>query len=201
MKRQRSPAKSQQSQQASQFRIIGGQWRSRKLAFPANSDLRPTPDRVRETLFNWLQDDVHQANALDLFCGSGAIGLEALSRGAATCDFVDAAANATRAIHTHLQTLGTSQGKVHSGTLPSALSGLDACFNLVFIDPPYALAHLIPECLAALQASDSLADNAAVYIECAAATPLPALPPAFQIHRHKTFGQVQSCLLYFHVER
>jgi 16S rRNA G966 N2-methylase RsmD len=87
------------------LRIIGGQWRGRRLQFPAVEGLRPTPDRVRETLFNWLAPTIHGARCADLFAGSGALGLEALSRGAASCDFVDTSGAAVRAIASHLQSL------------------------------------------------------------------------------------------------
>ena len=92
----------------SQLRIIGGQWRGRKLTFTPAEGLRPTTDRVRETLFNWLAPFIFGARCADLFAGSGALGLEALSRGAAHCDFVDSAKAAGRQIAGHLETLGAS---------------------------------------------------------------------------------------------
>ena len=166
MKRRRSPAKSKQSPQTGQFRIIGGQWRSRKLAFPENSDLRPTPDRVRETVFNWLQDTPHGARVLDLFCGSGAMGLEALSRGAKEAVFIDAAGNATAAVKAHLQTLQATNGTAINGTLPNALTGASDTYHLVFIDPPYAKADLIRDCLDRLLDNQQLAKGAMGYFEC-----------------------------------
>jgi 16S rRNA (guanine966-N2)-methyltransferase len=95
-----------------QLRIIGGRWRSRKLAFPDVEGLRPTPDRVRETVFNWLQAVVPGASCLDLFAGSGALGLEALSRGAAHTVFVDQDAAAVRCVREHLITLDATDAQV-----------------------------------------------------------------------------------------
>ena len=98
--------------QHGQLRIIGGEWRGRKLLFPAADGLRPTPDRVRETLFNWLAAHVRDARCLDLFAGSGALGLEALSRGAAHCDFVEQGQHSADTIERHLHTLACDRGKV-----------------------------------------------------------------------------------------
>src|SRR5438128_11334310 len=95
-----------------ELRIIGGEWRGRKLRFPALPGLRPSPDRVRETLFNWLAPEIYGARCLDLFAGSGALGLEALSRGAAFCQFVDSAALATQRIEQHLTLLSCRKGRI-----------------------------------------------------------------------------------------
>ena len=95
-----------------EVRIIGGQWRGRRLRFSAAEGLRPTLDRFRETLFNWLMYDVEGARCLDLFAGSGALGLEALSRGAQQVDFVDASATVCKDIRAHLHTLGSDKGRV-----------------------------------------------------------------------------------------
>ena len=91
-----------------QLRVIGGQWRGRKLQFPDRPGLRPTGDRIRETLFNWLGPHLHNAKCLDLFAGSGALGIEALSRGAAHCDFVDADREAANTVGHHLNTLNAT---------------------------------------------------------------------------------------------
>lgn len=195
MNRHKSPVKSRQTPAPGVFRIIGGQWRGRKLQFPATKGLRPTPDRVRETLFNWLAIPVRDANCLDLFCGSGALGLEALSRGAARCIFVDSEKQALQAIHTHISTLN-AQGTTLHCRLPEGLETLKGRFNLVFIDPPYALAA-VSECLHKLVHTHLLGDEAWVYIENSSSQPLPELPEGFSIYRHKTAGQVQYCLLHY----
>ncbi|MDA0890684.1 MAG: 16S rRNA (guanine(966)-N(2))-methyltransferase RsmD, partial [Proteobacteria bacterium] len=97
--------KSGRASQRNQVRIISGVWRGRKLWFPSIDGLRPTPDRVRETLFNWLSPEIRGARCLDLFAGSGALGFEALSRGAQSCCFVDANKDACRTLEKNAQTL------------------------------------------------------------------------------------------------
>src|SRR6056300_908860 len=107
MPKRKKPSKESTSPALGQVRIIAGQWRGRKLDVVSNIDgLRPTPDRVRETLFNWLQYEIQDARCLDLFAGAGALGIEALSRGAQHCDFIDLDPIAASSIQTHLQTLG-----------------------------------------------------------------------------------------------
>jgi 16S rRNA (guanine966-N2)-methyltransferase len=192
MKRSKSPAKPTQS---GQFRIIGGQWRSRKLQFPAVEGLRPTPDRVRETLFNWLADDIQGATCLDLYSGCGALGLEALSRGAAFCTFADKSAPALNAINAHLKLLN-GQGETLLGDLPTSLLGFKRTVNIVFIDPPYALdSHLA--CLNTLIAQQCLAPSTWLYCENASDKPLPPLPHGFELYRHKVAGAVQYALFRY----
>ena len=121
-----------------QFRIIAGIWRRRRLAFPKLPDIRPSPDRVRETLFNWLREQVAGARCLDLFAGSGALGLEALSRGACQVTFVDQERQAVEAISAHLQNLGATGGEVVQAEALAFLRGTPAAFDIVFLDPPFA---------------------------------------------------------------
>ena len=129
----------------SQLRIIGGQWRGRKLAFTPEDGLRPTADRVRETLFNWLAADIHGARCLDLFAGSGALGLEALSRGAAHCDFVDHSSRACRQIETHLALLeAADRGHCHPVGAEPFLRGAQQAYDIVFLDPPPLIASPSP---------------------------------------------------------
>ena len=199
MKRRQSPAKSQQSPDFGQFRIIAGQWRSRKLQFPATEGLRPTPDRIRETLFNWLDRELHGANCLDLFSGSGALGLEALSRNAAHCTFIDTQQETTNTINSHLENLLGAEGQTLTATLPEGLCHQTLAkqrFDIVFIDPPYALSLITP-CLEKLLALELLSDSALIYIENSANDKLPSLPAPIQVHRHKTAGQVQYALLHY----
>ena len=197
MKRRQSPAKSQQSASKSQFRIIAGQWRGRKLSFPATDGLRPTPDRVRETLFNWLADELPQAHCLDLFAGSGALGLECLSRGAASCHFIEANTQAAQAISEHLQLL-KGAGRTFKGQLPHALTQLTGTpYDVIFIDPPYAQAGLIDDCLQRLIQQQQIRHGACVYIENSSEDAMPLLPDGFELHRQKSVGQVQSHLLHY----
>ena len=120
---------------SSYLRIIGGQWRSRRLAFPDLLELRPTPDRVRETLFNWLAPRLPGARCLDLFAGSGALGIEALSRGAATCLFVEQDKLAVDALKANLAKLGV-RGDVRA-TSVMALGPAPAPLDVILMDPPY----------------------------------------------------------------
>lgn len=192
MNRRKSPAKSGRSRPQGAFRIIAGSARGRRLHFPAIDGLRPTPDRVRETLFNWLEPGIRGNRCLDLYSGSGALGLEALSRGAAHCLFVDSARPPLDAISEHLQTLGFS-GDVRQAQLPQALQGFEGAFDLVFVDPPYAQRSQL-ECVEMLLANKLLAASARVYVESGATEPLPELPQAFTLHRHKKAGAVQYAL-------
>lgn len=173
-----------------QLRIIGGAWRGRKLSFTAAEGLRPTTDRIRETLFNWLAPVIDGAHCADLFAGSGALGLEALSRGAAHCDFVDSSATAAQQIAGHLETLGAEQrGRCHhrkaSGYLQDARRPLD----IVFVDPPFARGLVLPSC-EELASNQLLSPESLVYVETPSDEALTNLPQGWQIYREKTAGGV-----------
>lgn len=179
-----------QSQKKSQLRIIGGQWRGRKLAFTPAEGLRPTTDRVRETLFNWLAPSMHDAHCLDLFAGSGALGLEALSRGAATCDFVDSAAAAVQQIATHLNTLNaTTRGQCYPLAAGEFMQTPRRVYDIVFIDPPFGKALAEPTC-ALLAEHGLLAAGALVYLETETNSSTASLPADWTLHRDKTAGAV-----------
>lgn len=172
-----------------QLRIIGGEWRGRRLPFTATQGLRPTGDRIRETLFNWLSTAVIDARCLDLFAGSGALGLEALSRGAAHCDFVDSQHSAAANIREHIATLGAEQrARVYAQSAEAFLQGHNAQFNIVFLDPPFGDDLLSPSC-ATLVASGCLAPDALIYLEHAAEQ-TPALPEYWVEVRRKVSGGV-----------
>ena len=109
----RKPQKNNKRSNTNTLRIIGGEWRSRKLSFIDAEGLRPTPDRIRETLFNWLQGTIHGANCLDLFAGSGVLGLEALSRGACQVTFVEKNKAVANQLKTNLDLL-KSDAEVHN---------------------------------------------------------------------------------------
>lgn len=179
----------------SRLRIIGGSWRGRKLPFPSVPGLRPTPDRVRETLFNWLQGEIHGAWCLDLFAGSGALGMEALSRGAGGAVFVERDAQAARALRENLATVGARRADVLQSDADSYLAAPPPRrFDVVFLDPPYADQRL-RACLERLTAGDWLAPRAAVYMELSARDEPPALPEGWQLARDKTAGEVRYRLL------
>jgi 16S rRNA (guanine966-N2)-methyltransferase len=173
-----------------EVRIIGGDWRGRKLHFPQTSSLRPSPDRVRETLFNWLQFELPGSRCLDLFAGSGALGLEALSRGAAAAQFVESDPAAARAIEEALQTFGTDRGLVARQDAFAFLRGRPtAPYGIVFVDPPYAERWLVRAC-AALEEGGWLKPGAFVYLEDAAAEGPPTLPQGWILLRSKKAGDV-----------
>lgn len=174
----------------SELRIIGGQWRGRKLAFTPAQGLRPTTDRVRETLFNWLAPHLHGARCADLFAGSGALGLEALSRGAAHCDFVDSSKQALAQIESHLDTLaGSDRGRCHLMPADQFLGSTVCQYDIVFIDPPFDRPLAEPACTQ-LSNRQLLANQALVYVETAATDPCPAVPPRWTLYREKTAGGV-----------
>src|SRR5690554_6941695 len=176
---------------SSSLRIIGGEWRGRRLQFPEVEGLRPTPDRVRETLFNWLQPLISGARCLDLFAGSGALGLEALSRGAAHLEFVDRNRRVTDAIRQHLVLLREeARAVVHvSDAMGFLCTPPKGSFDIVFLDPPYH-ANLLAPAAAALESGGWLAEGARIYLECDLRQGLPPLPENWEIVRDGKAGQV-----------
>jgi len=120
-----------------QIRIIGGQWRGRKLPVPDSPGLRPTTDRVRETLFNWLAPSMVDARCLDCFAGSGALGLEALSRYAASATLIEMERGVARQLQQNLATLSATQGKVVNDNTLTFLNQSGTPHDIVFVDPPF----------------------------------------------------------------
>lgn len=188
-----------------QLRIIGGQWRSRRLDFPALPNLRPTPDRVRETLFNWLSPVLPGACCLDLCAGSGALGMEALSRYAATTLFVEEHYLAVRGLRENLARLQAVNAQVVASEVLTWLQQAPPrTFDLVFADPPFNSNLLSPMCQH-LEHGGWLAEHAWIYLEAAAQQPAPALPLHWHLHREKIAGAVayrlfqrRSCLEMAH---
>ena len=172
-----------------ELRVIGGRWRGRKLRFPAAEGLRPTPDRVRETLFNWLMPVIRDARCLDLFAGSGALGIEALSRGAAEVVFVERAPAVARHLRETLALLGAEGGSVVQGEAAAFLEGPAEPFDVVFLDPPFAEDPL-PGVLRRLVAGGWLAPDARVYVEQPAARGAPDWPAPLVAHRSGRAGEV-----------
>ncbi|MGD8567685.1 MAG: 16S rRNA (guanine(966)-N(2))-methyltransferase RsmD [Gammaproteobacteria bacterium] len=175
-------------------RIIAGQWRNRKLHFADIAELRPTPDRVRETVFNWLQPVIAGSRCLDLFAGSGALGFEALSRGADHCLFVDQHPQSIEQIQKNLHTLKTNAGETLLGDTMQVLKRLhespaDKQFDVAFVDPPYA-ANCALECCQLLVNHQWLAEEAWIYVESAKPVTENQLPSGWQLHRQKKAGNV-----------
>jgi len=190
----RRKAASRSGSARNRFRSIGGQWRRRILEFPALPGLRPTPDRVRETLFNWLAPVLPGARCLDLFAGSGALGLEALSRGAQSVLFVDQSQAALRAISAHLQLLGAGQARVLGADVRRFLGGPGQGYDVVFADPPFA-EDWSRELCTLLQRGGWLAQGARVYFESSASKGEPELPQGWSLLRKTRAGDVLACLL------
>lgn len=162
------PTASARGASARTLRIIGGAWRGRRLRFPPSPEIRPTPDRVRETLFNWLAARVPGARCLDLFAGSGALGLEALSRGAAHVTFVERDPAAAREISARLTEWGAHDARVELGDARGFLERKPVVpFDIAFLDPPFG-SRLLDESLARLEQGAWLSAGALVYVECAA---------------------------------
>ena len=171
------------------LRIIGGAWRGRRLRFPAQAEIRPTPDRVRETLFNWLAARVPGARCLDLFAGSGALGLEALSRGAAQVTFVERDAVAVRELHARLAEWRASGAHVEHSDALRFLNGPSQPFDIVFLDPPFA-STLLVDSSRLLEERHWLSANALIYVETDAHAGLPPLPPTWKVTKAKQAGAV-----------
>ncbi|MGM8851549.1 16S rRNA (guanine(966)-N(2))-methyltransferase RsmD [Salinicola halophyticus] len=169
-----------------QLRLIGGEFRRRKLAIAQSPGLRPTPDRVRETLFNWLAFDVGGKQVLDLYAGTGALGLEALSRGASQASFVESSAVVADALEANIELLGAN-GRVHRSDAQRFLDGTPTAFDLVFLDPPFRLGLAARTCQR-LEADGWLAARAMIYVETE--HELEWQPPdGWQLHREIVAGE------------
>lgn len=177
------------------LRIIGGHWRSRVLPVVDLPGLRPTTDRVRETLFNWLQNDIPGAYCLDLFAGSGALGFEAASRGAAEVVMLELQGAASKVLKQNIETL--QAGNVHllrQDALAYLKSTPTRAFDIVFLDPPFDSDYLVPVC-SLLEQGGWLTERACIYIEIDSRSPLPELPPGWELSRSKKAGQVSYSLI------
>lgn len=179
---------------ANSFRIIGGEWRGRRLQFAPVPGLRPTPDRVRETLFNWLQPVIHGARCLDLFAGSGALGFEAASRGASRVVLVDADPRVVKALGTACARLGADFVEPVRADAAAFLRRAPEPFDLVMLDPPYSAGLLLPA-LEALAGGAWLSAHARVYIEFPHHQGLPEVLPRWQVHRQGNAGAAGYALL------
>ncbi|TNV20435.1 16S rRNA (guanine(966)-N(2))-methyltransferase [Buttiauxella sp. B2] len=180
--------KKPQSTGTGQIRIIGGQWRGRKLPVPDSPGLRPTTDRVRETLFNWLAPSMVNATVLDCFAGSGALGLEALSRYAASATLLEMDRNVSQQLQKNLVTLKATNAKVVNANTLNFLAQPGAPHTIVFVDPPFRKG-LLDETLALLERNGWLADEALIYVESEVENGMPAVPASWSLHREKVAGQ------------
>ncbi|KAF1369545.1 16S rRNA (guanine(966)-N(2))-methyltransferase [Yokenella regensburgei] len=172
-----------------QIRIIGGQWRGRKLPVPDSPGLRPTTDRVRETLFNWLAPYMVDARCLDCFSGSGALGLEALSRYAASATLLEMERHVAQQIQKNLATLKAGNARVVNTNTLAFLAESGTPHDVVFIDPPFRKG-MLEETLDLLERNGWLADEAMIYVESEVENGLPVVPASWTLHREKVAGQV-----------
>ncbi len=196
--RKRSPTSRTASAQAhggdGQLRIIAGQWRSRQFSFPMAAGLRPTPNRVRETLFNWLAPYVEGARVLDAFTGSGALFLEALSRGAGSALALDLSHAAISRLREHLQTLRCDNGQLlNTDALRYLQQQATTPFDLVFLDPPFGQDLLLPAGTL-LEDQGWLAADAWIYTESEHPPSSLGLPGNWRLHREQKAGQVYYAL-------
>lgn len=176
------------------LRIIGGKWRGRKLSVPVSPQLRPTPDRARETLFNWLQPVITGACCLDLFAGTGVLGFEALSRGAARVVMVESNAHLVKLLHEQRRKLGTDSAEIMCASALEWLQSNSDCFNIVFLDPPFRESLLETIC-AALVKGEHLQPGALVYME---SEPGPTSGAGdFKVIKQSRAGQVQYRLVEY----
>lgn len=172
-----------------QVRIIAGQWRGRLLTVPEVKDLRPTPNRVRETLFNWLAPYIVNARCLDLFAGSGALGFEALSRGAAFVEMVDTDPRVIDLLQSQLMSFKATNARVVQAQVPAGLKSPENKFTIIFLDPPFSEDLLFPTC-EYLESHGFLADNALIYLEAKNTIKDNDLPSNWRIIKSKQAGQV-----------
>ncbi len=181
---------------AGKLRIIAGEWRSRQLEVLDLPGLRPTTDRVRETLFNWLQNDIAGAHCLDLFTGSGALSFEAASRGCASVLMLENQPAAIQKLNDNIRQLGAEHIRLQAGDAMAWLrqSSGDEAFDIVFIDPPFDAGYLVEAC-ALLEQKQCLAEHACIYLEMDSRQALPTLPANWRVVREKKAGQVSYYLV------
>ncbi len=176
------------------LRIVAGIWRSRVLEIADVEGLRPTSERIRETLFNWLTPRMAGARCLDLFAGTGALGLEALSRGAAAAVFVENSKVAIATLRRNLASLDASGAVIHAGSATEYIDAAGAeSFDIVFLDPPFADDNLAELCRL-IDESELVTTNANVYLEQDRARPEPDLPDGWTVLKSKVAGNVRYTL-------
>ena len=176
-------------------RIISGKYKSRKITFPDRPEIRPTGNRIRESLFNWIQADIVNSRCLDLFSGSGALGIEALSRGAEKTIFVESDLETVNCLEKNLQILNAENGTV---VRANAINWLESKkniepFGFVFLDPPFSK-NLLLDCIFLLESNRMISNNGTIYIETEAEVNLRQLPLTWRLKQKKHAGRVFYCL-------
>ena len=186
------------------YRIIGGSWRSRRLSFPVIEGLRPTTDRVRETVFNWVSTEIHGAHVLDVFSGSGSLGLEALSRGAVKLTAIEKNKQAVLALQSNIELLTQNDNSdvhvkvIHADALShlgsfnkdkSGAADAEDSYDLIFLDPPFRKG-LLEEVVALLDGHPLVQTDALIYIEREKEMPMLSVPESWRLLKDKSAGQV-----------
>jgi 16S rRNA (guanine966-N2)-methyltransferase len=184
-----------------QVRIIGGKWRGRKLSVVDAAGLRPTPDRVRETLFNWLARDCQRASVLDCFAGSGVLGFEALSRGAVRLVALEQHPRAIANLQLQAERFATSAIEILSGDALDSINQLRQKFDIVFIDPPYAEPQLRTQVFRLLEERHCLQSGARVYFEWPGHESFDLPSPSLQWLKRKSAGQVNYAIAEWQLSR
>lgn len=173
------------------IRLISGQWKGKKLPVKDKQGLRPTTDRTKETLFNWLMHDVRDANCLDCFSGSGSLGFEALSRYAKYCTFLELDKQVANQLQTNLNTLNIDNAQVIQSDSLQYLSKLAPLqYDIVFIDPPFNQGLAQP-CIEQLEAQGHLSESSLIYIEVENTLTASITPDNWSLLKEKTSGQVR----------
>ena len=190
-----SAAVQEKQRGAGTVRIIGGIWRGRRVPIADAPGLRPTPDRVRETLYNWLQGALLQARVLDLYAGTGALGLEALSRGAVHATFVEREPRVAARLNDTLAMLGAGRAVVRVAEARAYIGRTagEPPYGLVLLDPPFATADHADLCKL-LERNHWLTDDAWIYVESPAEQGAPSLPARWRVVRALTAGAVMATL-------
>lgn len=195
MSQQRKSRRTAGGSPPGRLRIVAGKWRSRVLKITSAPGLRPTSERIRETLFNWLAPRIHGARCLDLFAGTGALGLEALSRGAAAVTFVEQSREAVASLRQACDELGADDATIHSAdALRFLKSSREETFDLVFLDPPFADDSLAELCRL-LNDGGHLSTGARIYLEQDKTQAPPELPEGWVVAHEKTAGNVRYSLV------
>ena len=176
-----------------QVRIIAGHWRGRRICFPDLPGLRPSADRTRETLFNWLMHELAGSECLDLFTGSGVLALEALSRGAARVVAVDESKQIIRCLEENAKVLGAENLDCLCASWPAVLPQLNGPFDLVFVDPPFNKG-LVEPCCDWLLKNNLLKPKAWIYVEQEISAVIPKLPEGWELYREMQTQQVRALL-------
>ncbi|MGP1956427.1 MAG: 16S rRNA (guanine(966)-N(2))-methyltransferase [Arsenophonus sp. NC-PE1-MAG3] len=186
-----------QSSSRGQIRIIGGKWRGRKLSIFDSKGLRPTTDRIRETLFNWLMPFIENARCLDCFAGSGALAIEALSRYAASATLIELKRSVSIQLAGNLAKLEAKNAQMINSDTLNYLAQTGTAYDVIFLDPPFRK-DLLQQTALLLERNGWLSKNCCVYVETEIETNLDILPKNWQLHHKKFAGQIAYCLYIRH---